>query len=107
MSRRWTGLAVLCVVAVLAADAGGSAGATAGGGGQPAVGFTDTEYAVQFYGKLFNEKVQDRSREAVATSETTYFAQVNLTGRDGSSPDLTYAVEGQSERPAASGMRAR
>ena len=98
-SRRWTGLAVLCVVAVLAADAGGSAGATAGGGGQPALSFADTEYAVQFYGKLFSEKVQDRSPQAVATSAAVYFAQVTLTERDGNSPDLAYAVEGQSEGP--------
>ena len=88
------------MVAVLAADTRAPAGATAGAEGrQPALSFTDTDYAVQFYGKLFNEKVKDRSPEAVATSEAVYFAQVSLTERDGSSPDLAYAVEGQSEGP--------
>ena len=98
-----TSLAVLCVAAVAAAAvAGGSVGATGGGSAgvhQPALSFTDSEYAVQFYGKLFNEKVQDRSPQAVVTSEAVYFAQVNLTERDGSSPALSYAVEGQSEGP--------
>ena len=100
MSRRWAGLAALCVVAVLAADTGASAGATAGGGGhQPALSFADTEYALPFYGKLFDAKVKDRSPAAVATNGATYFAQVSLASRDGGSPDLSYAVEGQAESP--------
>ena len=98
MSWRLAGLAALCVVAVLAVDAGGSVGAAVGTG-QPTLSFTDTEFAVQFYGKLFSKKVQDRSPQAVATSGAVYFAQVTLTERDGNSPDLTYAVEGQSEGP--------
>ena len=99
MSRRWTGLAVLCVVAVLAADAGGSAGATAGGGGQPALSFTDTEYALPFYGFLWDDNDQILTPAAVATNGASYFAQVTIAERSGSSLDLTYAVEGQSEGP--------
>jgi hypothetical protein len=52
---------------------------------------------VPFYGSLFNEKVRERSPAAVDTNGAQYFAQVTLAERDGSSLDLSYAVEGQSE----------
>ncbi len=98
MSRRWAGLAVLCVVAVLAADTGVSAGATSSPY-RPAAGFTDTEYSVPFYGALLNETDRILTPEAVVTNGARFFGQVTVAESDGSSLDLSFAVEGQSEGP--------
>ena len=98
MSRRRASLAVLCAAAVAAATVGSTAGAT-GPPSQPAVGFTDTEYSVPFYGVLWDDNDRILTPAATATNRASYFAQVNMVERDGSSLDLTYAVEGQSEGP--------
>ena len=97
-------MAALCVTAVLAATtAGGSVGAT-GGGYQPAMGFTDTDYSVPFYGRLWSDHTYDRDRvfspQAAATHSANYFARVAVTERDGSALDLSFAVEGQSDTSA-------
>ncbi len=89
---------MLCVVAVLAADTGASVGAT-GGPYQPAAAFADTEYEVPFYGRLWDDKDPILTLAAVATNRANYFAQVTVAERDGSSLDLSFAVEGQSEGP--------
>ena len=93
---------MLCVVGVLAADAGDSAGATTGGGYRPAAGFTEAEYAVPFYGRVWSENSSDRlnSPQAAATHHANFFAQVATAERDGTSLDLTFAVEGQSDPSA-------
>ncbi|WP_419847536.1 hypothetical protein [Candidatus Poriferisocius sp.] len=103
MSRRRASVAVLCAAAVLAAAlAGSTAGATGGGSAgayQPAAGFTDTEYSVPFYGTLWDDNDPILTPAAVATNGASYFAQVAMAGRDASSLDLSFAVEGQSAGP--------
>jgi hypothetical protein len=99
MKRLRIGMATLCTAAVLAAaTAGGSVSAT-GGGYQPAAGFTATEYSVPFYGTLWNDKDQTLTPAAAATNGVSFFAQVTMAERDGSSLDLSFAVEDQSEGP--------
>ena len=106
MKRLRVGVVSLCIAAVLATTtADGSAGATGGGSAgayQPAAGFTDTEYSVPYYGRLWSDHTYDRvfSPQAAATHSANYFAQVAVTERDGSALDLTFAVEGQSDTSA-------
>ncbi len=101
MSRRRGGLAVLCAAAVAAATmADSTAGATGGGSAgayQPAAGFADTEYALPFQGALLNDNDKILTPGAVATNGARFFGQVTVAERDGSSLDLSFAVEGQSE----------
>ena len=101
MSRRWAGWAALGVVALLSATAGGSAEAT-GDGYRPAAQFTEAEYSVPFYGRLWSDHTYDRvgSPQAAATHGANYFAQVAMAVRDGSSLDLSFAVEAQSDPSA-------
>ncbi len=61
--------------------------------------FTEAEYSVPFYGRLWSDHSYDRvsSPQAAATHEANYFAQVATAESDGTSLDLSFAVEGQSD----------
>ncbi len=96
MSRYLGALAALCVVAVLAGDVGILAGATSSAY-RPAVGFSDAEYSVPFYGALLNENDRVSTPGAVVTNGARFFGEVTVVEREGSSLDLSFAVEGQSE----------
>ena len=94
---------MLCAAAVLAATTGGgSAGATGGatgGGYQPAAGFIDAEYSVPYYGRLWTDNDRILTPAAAATNGVSYFAQVTMAERSGTSLDLSFAVDDQSEGP--------
>ena len=103
-------MAALCVPGLLAmaavsgaAESGADATAAAGGpvsssAYSAAVEFTDLEFSVPFYGRIFNANGLDTNRfeDLVANTFTNrYFGEVATDVREAGSGDLSIAVEGQ------------
>ena len=92
-------MAALCIAAVLAATASGTSAGAAATVYRPAAGFADVEYSVPFYGQVWSDNARPDSPKAVATNSVEYFAEIATVERDGSSLDLSFAVEDQSGTP--------
>lgn len=81
-----------------AAGSGAAGGPVSSSTHSAAVAFTDLEYSVRFYGRVFNENSLDDNRMQpgpMKTSATWYFGEVAVDERAAGSLDLSFAVEGQ------------